>query len=543
MKKDDFNSNDGQDNKIIKFPGKSDEPLGLEIKERPFEEHQPMQGENLNLIASLTPTKKDNQAEIMLHLAEKTASFFHTPDGEAYATINNKGVQKNISLNSEDAELWLTYLLYSTTQNAPSPSSLKNTIRMLTARALFDGPKTKVHIRYAANEKFIYIDLGNDNWEQVEISPEGRRIIPSTDSPVKFRRNKCMGAMDYPAEKGVLKPLREILNLENDSDFKLITGWLLGAMNPKGPFPIIALVGEQGSSKSMTTRILKDLTDPSGSQTLALPKSERDLAIAAHNSWTLPYDNLSKLSDQLSDAFCRLSTGGGFRTRTLYTNKQEMMFDSIRPLIMNGITDFITRQDLADRTIIINLDTIPKYKRIPERQLQEIWHEARPFVFGALCDALSMSLRNSKNIKLPEYPRMADFVHLVTAAEPALGWEYGEFIEVYKENIKMIADIALDADEVAGAVMSMMEKSKNDIWMGKATDLKPILENFVDDSARRSAAWPKQANALSARLKRCATNLRNKGIEIERGKSGDRFISIHKVSEKSVYEDKNNQDE
>jgi hypothetical protein len=531
MKKDDFNSNDGQNNKIINFPVKAKKPLGLEFKERPSEEHQPVQGESFSLISALTPTKQNNQVEAMLQLAEKTASFFHTPDGESYATINDKGVQKNISLNSEEAELWLTYLFYSITQNAPSKSSLKNTIRMLTAKALFDGPKSKVHLRYATNEECIYIDLGNENWEQVEISSEGRRIIPSTESPVKFRRNKCMGAMDYPAEKGVIKPLREILNLENDSDFKLITGWLLGAMNPKGPFPIIALVGEQGSSKSMTTRILKDLTDPSSSQTLALPKSERDLAIAAHNSWTLPYDNLSKLSDQLSDAFCRLSTGGGFRTRTLYTNKQEMMFDSIRPLIMNGITDFITRQDLADRTIIINLDSIPKNKRMPERQLQEIWHEAKPFVFAALCDALSMSLRNSKNIKLPEYPRMADFVHMVTAAEPALGWKDGEFFEVYKENINMIADIALEADEVAGAVMSMMEFSKNSSWVGKATDLKPLLENFVDESVRRSAAWPKQANALSARLKRCGTNLRKKGIDIERGKSGDRYISIRKTSE------------
>jgi hypothetical protein len=154
--------------------------LGLEIKERPSEEHQTVQGESFSLISALTPTKKDNQAEAMLHLAEKTASFFHTPDGEAYATINDKGVQKNISLNSKDAELWLTYLFYSITQNAPSKSSLKNTIRMLTAKALFERPESKVHLRYAANEECIYIDLGNDYWEQVEISSEGRRVIFST---------------------------------------------------------------------------------------------------------------------------------------------------------------------------------------------------------------------------------------------------------------------------------------------------------------------------------------------------------------------------
>jgi hypothetical protein len=123
-----------------------------------------------------------------------------------------------------------------------------------------------------------------------------------------------MSAMPYPAEKGSLEPLRDILNIQSDSDFKLLIGWLIGAMTSTGPFPILVLTGEQGTSKSMTTRILKDLIDPSMCATLALPKSERDLAIAANNSWLLPYDNLSSLSGNISDFFCRLSTGGGLES-------------------------------------------------------------------------------------------------------------------------------------------------------------------------------------------------------------------------------------
>jgi hypothetical protein len=71
-----------------------------------------------------------------------------------------------------------------------------------------------------------------------------------------------MAAMCYPAEQGNFEPLRGILNLESDTDFILMVSWLIGAMNPKGPFPIMVLVGEQGSSKSTTAKMLKGLTDP-----------------------------------------------------------------------------------------------------------------------------------------------------------------------------------------------------------------------------------------------------------------------------------------
>ena len=201
---------------------------------------------------------------------------------------------------------------------------------------------------------------------------------------------------------------------------------------------------------------------------------------------------------------------------------------------MNGITDFITRPDLADRAIIINLASIPKHKRLPEKELKKRWDAARHIVFGALCDALSTSLRNIGKVSLPEYPRMADFVQLVAAAEPALPWKNGEFYKAYSENIKKVIDIALEVDEVAVAVMALIKRSENGKWAGTATELKTELETIVEDRICRLKSWPNQANALSGRLNRCATLLRAKDIEIERGKSGDRYISICNLAENTI---------
>lgn len=382
MKNDNFDSQDDQSTQngnIIQFPGAAQLPGDSEPRDLPADEklQAPME-KAVNLETFFEPGKRDSQAKAMVSMASMTATFFHTSDGEAFACIDDDGIHKTIKVKSEDAGLWLTRLIYNATETVPNPSSLKTALRTLEARARFDGPETEVHIKYAAHAGCIYIDLVNENWEQVEISPEGRRVIAAKDSPIKFRRERGMAAMCHPVENGSLDPLQDLLNLESEADFKLIVGWLIGAMNPAGPFPIMTLVGEQGSSKSTTARLLKQLTDPASIDLVALPKSERDLAIAARKTWTLPYDNLSKLSNGLSDAFCRLSTGGGFRTRTLYTDENEMLFNSIRPVIMNGITDFVTRQDLADRAIIINLPQIPKHKRLTEKQLMERWATANP---------------------------------------------------------------------------------------------------------------------------------------------------------------------
>ena len=71
--------------------------------------------------------------------------------------------------------------------------------------------------------------------------------------------------------------------------------------------------------------------------------------IAANNGHVLAFDNLSSLPGWLSDALCRLASGGSFALRQLYTDADEVLFQAARPTILNGIEDIITRQDLADR--------------------------------------------------------------------------------------------------------------------------------------------------------------------------------------------------
>ena len=354
--------------------------------------------EDMPVDKNILPTnKKKSQTDLMISLAMERACFFHTPDIEPYACYVVGEHFETSPVIGNYFKSWLNYLFYCETGKPISPLNLQNALIIFQAEAEYNGSEEQVYIRYANHGGNIYIDLANKSWEQIEITKgQGWKIIAASESPVKFRRVKGMAPLPIPSKKASFTPLKTFFHFEEE-DYILTIAWLIGSMNPKGPFPIMALSGEQGTAKSTTSRILKDIIDPSTTPLISLPRNERDLAIAADGTWSLLFDNISKLSGNMSDALCRISTGGGFRTRALYSNNDEMFFNSTRPIIINGISDFIIRQDLADRSIIINLPFIPENRRMPERKLWSIWEDVKPLVLGALCNVLSTALLNIDN--------------------------------------------------------------------------------------------------------------------------------------------------
>lgn len=182
-------------------------------------------------------------------------------------------------------------------------------------------------------------------------------------------------------------------------------------------------------------------------------------------------------------------------------------------MILNGITDVATRADLLDRAINLTLPRIPEEDRRPESELWEEFDRALPGVLGGLFDAVGGALLELPNTRLDSLPRMADFALWVTAAEGALGWKCGAFIEAYTGSREEINELALESDPVALTVRKLLEDRAE--WAGTATDLLRKLGSLVDEEIKRTKAWPKQPNHLSARLKRLAPVLRGVGIEIE----------------------------
>jgi len=263
--------------------------------------------------------------------------------------------------------------------------------------------------------------------------------------------------------------------------------------------------------------------DPAVEPLRALPKNERDLAIAAGNAWVLAFDNLSGIRDQLSDALCRLATGGGFATRQLYTDDEEIIFSAKRPIILNGIDDIATRGDLQERSLLVSLPSIPEERRVEEVAFWEDFEAAKPRIFGTLLEGVSAALRNAEEVHLDRMPRMADFAVRATAMEGAFGWERGSFVEVYEANRQEASEALLANEPLADAIRQTLhyaERVGETEVGGTATELLNRLGTNVDDETKRSKAWPRGPQVLSRRLRRLAPALRSIGIEYAENEEG-----------------------
>ena len=204
--------------------------------------------------------------------------------------------------------------------------------------------------------------------------------------------------MPTPEPGGNLADLKPFINCREE-DWPLVVAWIIGAFSP-GPYPIMTFQGEQGTAKTTTARVLKNVVDPGHSPQRTAPRDIRDLMISASNSWCLSFDNLSDFPPWLSDGFCRLATGGGLSTRELYSDDNETILDAMRPVILNGIDSLVSRADLADRAILLELPQIENVTAAPEEDLWTAFEAAQPGILGAVFNALSAALANVHKVKL-----------------------------------------------------------------------------------------------------------------------------------------------
>lgn len=475
-----------------------------------------------------------SQATRLVELAG-SAELFATPDAEAYASLTVENHVETWALRSSGFKNWLARRYYETYGDAPSTNTLKDALGVLEGKAHYEGKSQSVFTRIAEHEGAFYLDLSDEEWRAVKVTPSGWEVIQNP--PVKFRRKKGMLPLPVPVRGGSVGELDKFVNVYG-SDRVLLKAWLVAALKPSGPHPILVFHGEQGSAKTTTARVLCDLIDPNMAALRSEPRNEQDLIIAATNRMVVAYDNLSRLPVWLSDALCRLSTGGGYSTRQLYTDGEEKLFNVQRPALLTGIEELATRGDLLSRSIVVYL---PPISEIGRRAEGDFWPEfvaARPRILGALLDAVSGAMREVDNVKLERSPRMADFARWATATEPFLGLEAGEFMSSYDENREEANSVALESSPVASAVR--IYTSREPDWVGTAGDLLKALSRIADDEARRQFSWPKTPQRLSNELRRLAPSLRADGVDVLIGDksmreagTGRRLIRLRKLKDTS----------
>lgn len=479
-----------------------------------LEQAQQETEERMSLSASLMLSAEEDQdkktqAEKFVLFVQERAELFHDENREAYATVNATGHTYKVGSSAFDD--WLCASLMNESGIVAREQPRREAVQTLRGIARHKGEELAVWLRCGvASDGAYVIDLCQpDNANAVVVHPGNWDLVAVP--PVRFVRNPDSLPLPAPTKGGDISPLWRVANIPADMR-SLVLAWLLESFRPDTPFPVLELIGEEGTAKSTTQNALRNLIDPNRVNLRAAPRNREDLCTSAAVNWLVSYENLSHLNPDLQDALCTVATGGGFATRKLYTTGEETTLKFKRPVILNGISAVVTQQDLLGRAVSLELPRI--VMRQDDSETQTTFKSNHAQMLGAVFDLLASTLAELPSIHIdPENkPRMADFCRLGMAMEKATGGDPLHFHARYAEEHRNSIQRTIDSSPVAAAIMALLESEP----FGVIAPPVKILERLTQYRPDRCDSWPRSGKGLADALRRLSPAFSKLGIEIRK---------------------------
>jgi hypothetical protein len=509
---------------------------------------------------------------ILLRLKEQV-TLYRTPEKDVYVGYQSPWGPEVVASNSKRFYDWMRSQMLGLYQMSVSTGDCKLVAETLAAAALntpaIEERRVYTRVGWHKESQTLYINLANDLHQLVGIRAGVAPFLVGPDEvPLLFHfadkakplpvplglADRALPAPQAPADGETGAPnetldalmARVLPPRTKPYQRVLMIAWLLGALHPTGPYPILALGGEPGSAKSFTCRLLRRIVDPAKPDLLSGVTDSRNLAVAAKHNYCLAFDNLGKLDKKQSDILCRLATGAGIARRSLYTDEELHTLEVKRPVLLNGIAEVITEADLLDRSIQIHLPRLAEGDRRPEMELWAQFQASLPAILGQLYRAVAQALANLETVVMPQasVPRMLDFARFVLAAESAIGWEPGTFLQAFEASREEAMEQAITASFPAQALIRWMQGRERAhratgapvAWHGTAQELHKELDAIVRKHAKGvpDADWPRKATVLMRHLQTAATPLRRLGLDLERRTETKARLHITYITPKGV---------
>lgn len=468
------------------------------------------------------------QEKLIEHCTSERFEYYLSQSNEPYVTFQDKPTI-GISLKSQAFNDFLKSVCWSLYGSGVSDGQIRQVVNALVGKCLSEKNVRTLYNRFGRKGNIVVCDLGDDK-NVVTIDSSGWQTIQN--SPLQFRRFSHQQVQSRPSQDGDLDRILDYVNLSSSDDRLLFLTYLVTACLCDIPRPVLLVSGDRGSAKSTLMRITRSILDPSYSDLLHLNAKADDLFLQADHNYCLYFDNISGLSGEISDTFCKLSTGIAMSKRMLYTNQEEVVF-ALKSLVgLSSIHLVANKPDLLDRSLILNLSRISDELRTDEGTLFSRFNADKQYILGGLFKALSSTLAVAATLKLKASFRMADYALFASAAAVALGFSAEDFMRAYQHNIVRQNQIALDHSPIAQVLIKFMQGQKN--WEGSSTDLFEQLQKFVKENTSLSYFDLKDVRWLWRLIKEVRVNLQAIGLEVEHKEiNSGSFIKIH-VTDKFV---------
>lgn len=459
----------------------------------------------------------DNEQKEDFTLVEKTIQklaqdhllFCNSEDKQAYISIQKSG-KFVLQVQSEDFRTWLMGWHLEQYGKVLRRSIVEEVVQNACAIAQYINKQTyKLGVRVSrvddgsANPKELYYDLGD---AVVHITRDGWEIVD--DPPIVFKRYSHQEKQvrpDATSRKADIELLHKFVNIQSRNDWLLFLTFVISAFIPDFPKPLLLLTNSNGGGKTTIMKLTKQLVDPSVLDGIGKIYNCESIVRPASKHALLYFDNISYINQDISDTLCGVATGTSLVNRKMYTDLDDVVIKVQRPVMLNGVTEIVTREDLLDRSILISVQRISKDKRVVENELMNRFNADKPIILGAILNILVDALRIYPSVKLEKYPRMADYAKAGFAiAEAMTGYSGDEFIKAYDTIEDRQIATALNASPTAQAARFLVSKTGS--WQGTATDFLNFKFNddvvvTADDlniiqSIRDQPTWCRNASTL-----------------------------------------------
>jgi hypothetical protein len=234
---------------------------------------------------------------------------------------------------------------------------------------------------------------------------------------------------------------------------------LVAYLTPDIAYPILNIYGEKGSGKSTMASFIKRIIDPNA---VLLDnneyKKDDDLIITLNNSHLTIFDNIRRITPDFGDMLTKVSTGIGFRGRTLFTNKGVTTFTFKKPVILTSVAQEMQREDLLSRSILI--ESLPfEGNIIPETQLIKQFKTELDMILGSLFTI--MSKIDIGSVPQNNLIRLTDFHIISRAVEQVMGWDTGTVDNLLITNMELQEEESFENSEIGEEIRNYIDRTIN----------------------------------------------------------------------------------
>jgi len=391
----------------------------------------------------------------------------------------------------------------------PKPMDWRFALDEIISDVRLKGQVGKVSLRVAAWGGAYYLDLGESG--VVRVSDDGVQILTERKllQALWFRRPNGFGPLSLQ-EQGNLKDielLQGYLSLAGENSFILVIAWLLEALRPDTPYPVLFLTGAPGSAKSTSQRILKQLIDPVVANLTISPRHEQDLVSLCACQHVVSIDNAEALSPRMQNLLCGVATGTGAANSKAHDRSVQVVKN---PVVINGLSAPGLKVDFLDRALIVPM-AIPKSRK-EVQEIEQRFQADRPKILAGLLQLMAQVLKALPEVTIPqgEEPRLIEYYRLGLATERVMdrsNW----FSDAFKENRQTIMDQCISEDVVLDAIIDRFGKPSLPMQLkGTAQQLMEKLQLVATGVRNASVVTPR---AFVESLKRNAGILQELGFD------------------------------